>query len=597
MNLPVLDGGGAMHANGLSLQDLRITLNGTFVRVSSDINDELIDKIISTARANEDTGYEPFLDLRRKEVDGAIVSAFVYYSERDAYFLTESYLYDRIASYIVVVEISSNEFAIFKKSCATLTPLLERNFSVVTYDELIKTFDDSRCMIQKLSTREMNISDKGVRARSYEASDLKGHMSPHAAGRAIPRFTQVRSKDDVRSISLTTGRINQLTDRVTVGSAAKWAREMFALMKKARVDNSFFSTFAHRVSLEAVLKEARPASILFERSAIEEHLSTEHIDLWYVHEGKYQKLKPRSLKRILRSLDMAFEVDELGKIVGTRSGSLRINAKTISPQSIALKRLKIKGPKDYVTFQSWITDHGYFVVSFDKPEYIYLKKNCFQDKAGRSEVDSILKCLQPKRAFVTSTSEKGEPKTADTSFDADSIFHKVEGIHSSDDYIFCDDFGVEWADHITLNLKTACVSFIHSKYAKKPSNSASALHEVVGQAVKNLGNMHFNFATFSSKVNSKFKKNYRGTRIHRTRKGDYTQANSDIKILLADHRLHRKCIVACSSLSKRIVETEFRKMKQGLPVKGHVTQLFWILSSFIHSAQGSSAVPIVYCRP
>jgi len=586
-----------MTAKPLSLSDLRLTLNGTFVRSSADIDAAAIADIIDAARANEDTDFSPLLDVRRKAVGAATVSAFVYYSEREAYFVPDGDIYDRIASYIVIVEIGCREFALFKKSCATLTPLLEQSFEVASYDDLINTFDDSRAMIQKLSTREMSVSDKGIRARSYEAADLKGHMSPHAAGRSIPRFTQVRLKDEVRSLSLYTGRINQLTDRVGIGQVVDWTIATFELMAKARVNKSFFSTFAQRISLAEVLKHARPAGILFERAAIQEHLSGDNIDLWYAKNGKYQKLKARSLKRILNSLDAAFEVDEHGKIVGTKDGSLRVNKKTISPQTTALRRLKIKNGKDYITFQSWITDHGYFIVSFDRPEYIYIKKNCFQDKAGRSEIESILKCLQPIQSFTGAKSEKGQPKPADTQFDSASLFFKVERVHSADDYIFCDDLGTEWADHITLNIGAACVSFIHSKHAKKSSNSASALHDVVGQAVKNLGNMHFTFATFSAKVNLKFKKTYASTQIRRTRRGNSAQANADVKALLADHRLHRKCIVACSSISKAAVEVEFEKMKRGVSVKGNVTRLFWILSSFIHAAQGSSTVPIVYCKP
>ena len=587
-----------MNPKPIQLEDLRITLNGTFVRTREDVEDKHITRILDAARANEDPEQAALLEVCRLQVGDAKISALVFYSTRDAYFVPEGDLYDTIASYIIVVETGPRDLVLFKKSCATLTPLLEADFDMVDYSELINSFDDSRTMIQKLSTREMSVSDKGIRARSYEAADLKGHMSPHAAGRSIPRFTQVRSKDEVRSISLTTGRINQLTDRVSVANAADWGKATFELMAKTKVNKTFFSTFAQRVSLQDVLKHAHPASILFERSSIEDHLEEEKIDLWYIRkgQGKYQKLKPTSLKRLLNSLDAAFEVDDGGKIVGSRSGKLQINKKTISPQTVALKRLKIKHGKDYITFQSWITDHGHFIVSFDKPEYIYLKKSCFQDRAGRSEVDSILKCLHPIKTFTKTTSEKGKPRNTDKKFPVDSLFYRVEQLHVGDDYIFCDDFGNEWADHLTINLKSACISFIHSKHAKSTSNSASALHEVVGQAVKNLGNMHFNLDTFSRK-STKFKGKYRSTLIERTRRGDLKTLNSDVKQLLSDHRLHRKCIVACSSLSKKLVECEFARMKNGARVRGNVTQLFWILSSFIHAAQGNSCVPIVYCQP
>lgn len=586
-----------MSAIPLQLDDLRITLNGTFVRTSADITDRDVEKIVEAARANEDEDYETLLDVRRRASGSAKVSAIVFYSKREAYFAPDHDIYDTIASYLVVIEVGPRELTVFKKSCATLTPLLEKDFEVADYEDLLNTFDDSRSLIQKLSTREMNVSDQGLRARSYEAPDLKGHMSPHAAGRSIPRFTQVRTKSDVRSISLNTGRINQLTDRVSVGQAVEWSSMIFTLMSKPRVNKSFFSSFARRVSLEEVIKTARPACILFERFAIEEHLAAENIELWYDRNGKYQKLKPSSLKRFLSTLDVAFEIDSRQRLVGTRSGSLRVNKKTLSPSSTALRRLKIKGPKEYITLQSWITDHGYFIVSFDKPDFIYIKKNCFENRAGRAEVDAILKCLEPTGSFSSAKSEKGQVTPRSVVFEQSSLFAKVEHLHRNDSYLFCDDLGNEWADHIAIDLKAARVTFIHSKHAKKSSNSASALHEVIGQAIKNLGSMHFNSVTFSAKVNQKFNKKYRGSLIERTRQGDYRSANSDIKALLADPRLHRKCVVACSSLSKKEVQAEFDRIKRGLVVKGHITQLFWIISSFIHSCQGSACYPSIYCKP
>lgn len=586
-----------MSAIQLQLEDLRITLNGTFVRTSADITDRDIEKLVDAARANEDESYDILLDVRRRASGGAKVSAIVFYSKRESHFAPDHDIYDTIASYLVIIEIGNRELAIFKKGCATLTPLLEKDFEVANYGELLNTFDDSRSSIQKLSTREMNVSDKGLRARSYEAPDLKGHMSPHAAGRSIPRFTQVRTKSDVRSISLNTGRINQLTDRVSVGQAAEWSSLIFTSMSRPRVNKSFFSSFARRVSLEEVIKIACPACILFERSAIEEHLAAEGIELWYDRNGKFHKLKPTSLKRFLGTLDAAFEIDSHQRLVGTRSGSLRINKKTLSPSSAALKRLKIKGSKNYITLQSWITDHGYFIVSFNKPDFIYLKGSCFENRAGKAEVDAILKCLEPVNSFSSAKSEKGQVSAGTTSFEQSSLFAKVEHLHQNDSYLFCDDLGNEWADHIAIDLKSARVTFIHSKHAKKSSNSASALHEVIGQAIKNLGNMHFNSATFSTKVNQKFNKKYKGSLIERTRRGDYRAANSDIKTLLADPRLHRKCVVACSSLSMKEVQAEFDKIKRGLAVKGHITQLFWIISSFIHSCQGSACYPSIYCKP
>ena len=63
------------------------------------------------------------------------------------------------------------------------------------------------------------------------------------------------------------------------------------------------------------------------------------------------------------------------------------------------------------------------------------------------------------------------------------MFGFVENICTNQNYIFCDDLGDEWADHITFNLTDLSISFIHSKHGDI-STSASNLHDVVGQGIK-----------------------------------------------------------------------------------------------------------------
>jgi hypothetical protein len=67
--------------------------------------------------------------------------------------------------------------------------------------------------------------------------------------------------------------------------------------------------------------------------------------------------------------------------------------------------------------------------------------------------------------------------------------------------------------------------------------------------------------------------------------------------MLGNYRLERQCILACDFLSKAAVTEEFRKLKRGLPVRGHVMQLLWIISSFVHAAKEMSVTPKIYCLP
>ncbi|HHE9813779.1 TPA: hypothetical protein ACPHJK_005305, partial [Enterobacter cloacae] len=85
------------------------------------------------------------------------------------------------------------------------------------------------------------------------------------------------------------------------------------------------------------------------------------------------------------------------------------------------------------------------------------------------------------------------------------------------------------------------------------------------------------------------------TNIKRTRKGNSNGLDEYISNLLKDFKLHRKCILSCSFVSKNEIKDEFNKISRGEKVNGHITQLLWILSSFSHAVKEVNAIPIIYC--
>lgn len=100
------------------------------------------------------------------------------------------------------------------------------------------------------------------------------------------------------------------------------------------------------------------------------------------------------------------------------------------------------------------------------------------------------------------------------------------------------------------------------------------------------------------KVQTSLSKQYLGagvqTKINRIRKTTPT-FETDLEALLKNHKLHRKCILSCSFLSKGDLAKEFNQLKKGGKVKGHIIQLIWILSSFSHAAKEANVIPMIYC--
>lgn len=140
-----------------------------------------------------------------------------------------------------------------------------------------------------------------------------------------------------------------------------------------------------------------------------------------------------------------------------------------------------------------INNLGCFSIGFSDYSYIYMGKRLYMNAGIQKDFESILSILYPVNEITTVTSEKGDIKkydAASTDFQIDSMFNVVENnIFNDADFLLCDDLGNEWADHIAI--KSNSMSYIHSKCNDgKVSLSASKFQEVIGQAIKNIGNMN-----------------------------------------------------------------------------------------------------------
>lgn len=598
------------------LDKLELTKNAQFYNLKngalqSSINDSIIREVLDTSSANIDPEQSYILDEFRKEkklINKNIkyrYSIRIFPTIRPVYFiqneLTKNALKDQIYAFIIIFEFD-RYIGIIKKSCSNISEILEKNFDLISGTVIAKTFNDSDVSFQRISLRNMTVSDKAIRQRSYEAPDLKGTFSTHAAGRSIPLFLKFRQGSTVKTIS-GTGRLVESSHRINFDNAALWIYNQLTLIKNGGGEKDFLDTFAKQKKLHEVLKQTKPNAILIESSSLYDQLIEDGIKIKYTNrKGIDTELKSKELDRLICHLERIYSIDSEGNIL-TKFGRayIRVNNKTLTFDSSFLRTLKVNISGRDVTLQSYIIKNGFYSITFDNPSYMYFIGNCFQDDSGISEINSILDMLIPVKNMNFITSEKGNFRKNSVRFSKESMFELVENRHKSDDYIFCDDLGNEWADHITFNKGESCINFIHSKYSSgSASNSASKLHDVIGQAIKNLGYMYFSKTDFIEKFNDKFGKKYKSskgntTQINRLRKGNNQPINLYLTDLLGDFKLHRKCIISCNFISKNKITNEFSKIQDGESVNGHISQLLWILSSFSHAVKEAGAIPIIYC--
>lgn len=582
--------------------EFRLSRNARFY-IADQVSDDDISAILDAARngaVEEIEGYSAF----RARVPGLnfCYSTSVFLIEREVHFHSSTDLRDRIYGFIVIIEIEGH-LIVLKKNSGDLAEALDDKFEKLGYESLAASVDTGTAEFKKINVRNMTVSERAIRLRSYEAVDLRGVISLHAAGRSIPSYLRVQDGSSTKSVTLGAGRLVEFSERQTIDEIAVWARQELLRMARGVPANGFLSNFARAVDLVdvGVNKKIVPRSLLIEASVLLNKIESGVIKLCIEKKGGGLAEVVGSARRSLLDLiAKVYEFDDEGRVIGHEQDAWlkgKPGRKTLTVHAKVLQRVKvISDGAEAVTLQKFIHRDGAYAICFDDPKYMYFAKRCFMDVSGSAEIESLLGLFVEKGEMVGLASEKGAFTADQVSFGPDCVFSAVERIHAHDEFLFCDDLGDEWADHISFNKIDGVVHFIHSKHGVV-SASASALQVVVGQAIKNLGNMHFSVEQMLSKYEKSLRnKVMKGTNIQRVRRRT-GQFPAFIRHLISNYGFERVCVLACSFISRGQISRELRKIKNGVPVSGNVVQFYWIVSSFAHACRDVGVIPRIYCLP
>ncbi len=165
------------------------------------------------------------------------------------------------------------------------------------------------------------------------------------------------------------------------------------------------------------------------------------------------------------------------------------------------------------------------LIGLDGGEVVYQGRNFYKIDYHHAQHELLGLIQRPTNTLKCAT-EKGTSEQLDkarrsqeTKFPASSIFrviaeHLVE-LPFSEQLLICDDMGTECADFVAANLNECQLAFIHAKVGTGTRVSASAFHEVVAQAMKNLAFMAPNGGVPSGVNSWKRSVKWRGTGIRR----------------------------------------------------------------------------------
>lgn len=514
-------------------------------------------------------------------------------------------LQEHVLAYLLLIEAQGYAAMQLRHlGSSDVSPLLEV-YRPVSYSQLTSVLTNN-ANILKIVSKIINPTQSGLTGRSYEGNSLQNEMPQYGSGKAIPRSLKASDHGGMISVTAGAGRITQYGQAVNVDQLGHWFAHIHSLFE-ANGRSAFLARFAEPVDFKTAIAQLGLSLVVFDVLGLQRKIAEEGL-IW---RRKYKKKSQRKLTRPKATPQMIDHViRELSKNAIVNSGQMPLGEVVVTGEKIKLELGAFRhftlfdGRKDY-SLSTYINNKELFSVYFDKPDHVYMGGGIYRDSGIIGEAQSVISALTVVTDLTSADREKIDlsrdqlhpNKAALTDFPASSVFAIAEKHCASATYVFCDDLGDEWADHISICAVEKKLTFIHSKHGK-PTTGASSLHEVVGQALKNMGNLLCMPAAMKAKI-AGYSVNYVGTNIPLIRRfpaGEtIPQIETNVVQILSNNDLRREAILCCSFLSENEVTKQLTSLMTGKQVRPHIRQLLWLLSYFVGACREVNVVPRILC--
>ena len=513
-------------------------------------------------------------------------------------------------AYLLIVDFK-DYVLISKKNISGVDDLLYRDLTSIDYSTLSSLFVDDETSFEKFAMNNTSVSNDSIRGKTVEANDLKKSFPTFGAGRYVLSSLRVNNKDVKTSIVFNTSRITKFGEKKYINDLIDWAWDIAEKLRNHVPTNSFLSVFAEPIEYEKHKDTLKPISILFNTIKLHEDIENNIITSCEL-QLEDERTRPLNLQKLLKFFNNVFSVEE---DTGTGDSVFQIQNKFVKNVEVTLNRKSItltskKASKIVLHFSdgdeqsllAYYNHYNDFIINFEELSFVYTNRKLFADNKLIGKIDSFADVFIGKAELETVTSEKGNFTAASTTFSNDSVFNFVETnlIHDAD-YSFLDDLGDEWGDFIKL--KNNSISLIHAKH-DTTQLSASSFHEVVGQALKNLGNFNPSTDRLDGSKQAQWNSNYNiggiNTSITRLRKGDsVANALTAYKKILVSANIETEVVLAINFISKNNLEQKLQQLRDGeaFAERRQVIQILWIISSLISVCVESGIGIHVYCKP
>lgn len=607
--------------------ELQLQLPSTvkIIRAKENISKKDWEKFFDNACHKKEGNYK----FKDKDID----SDYSYYSRifkihSKPSFIINSSLIETKYGYCTVV-LYKGYILINSKFCSLNKEIIKIIGTELLFEEFTKYFTKDTAEFEKITLSNSSIMS-GIRNRIIEGQNLQENFRPIYSSKHVLKGFRVLQDGVVFSQSPSTSKLNYRNGKQQVEDYIKWCK---TIIDDMNTNNSprYIDNFAKPVDISK-MKDLIPKIILIDLNFLKDREDVE-----FINRKEQVSIKPNFIFQYYNGM---FELQELPNdnyminynyptLLQSKADFSKM--KLIKNHTYSFKkykyqfenqqknRLKISKNKKTITYKIEDIDVHYIheddnkvstlkeliegnsTILFDNSQFFYFNKTLFHD--SQLNDSEFLRYFSEEKNLENSNSEKGEFLTNSNNFSNTSIFHILEKRLQDNRYtnIICDDLGNERADYIAFDENR--LGFFHAKYKKVESErgmkSASALHDVVSQALKNLvfldniENINLE-KTYEDKWSKNIINNQIQTQIERIRKSDTPEKIVD-RLIETNRQINvqKYMVLVVNFISK----SEIDNYLQNKSTDTQIQQMIWLLSSFISTCQEMNIIPQIICKP
>lgn len=581
----------------MKFDDILVSDNAYFYNKLKHFDEKIIEALFDSISVGKIGGF--LLKEIKKKRTSVTYSLCVFKFESRPTFLDENVKGEIEIKYAYAIIVEYDNYVVISKRNIQTLKALNDYIDNLDYVTLSRLYITDKTLFEKFNMLNMNISDRALRNKIVEAVDLKDNFSSLGANKYILQNIRIRENNSLISLAFNTSKISRFSSKSELDNLFTWIVKVIKDIKSFKLKDTYLDVFAQALDFSQNISTAKPIGILFDFSRLVEHTTYIKYDYLSSKEISIEKFSKRFSKLFLITETTTakgtsvFKINTANekKLAIDKSLSLKINKNSITIHSKKFEKIIFhKDDNTEICLSDYLKNNSNFLVTFDSIDLVYYSKKLFRDSRLLQNIDNFISVFKPIKRLNSTVSEKGEKSFTvnDTSFRSDSVFGlTIAEIANNDDYLICDDLGKEWADFI--GIKGDTIKFYHCKHGDSVM-SATAFHDIVGQALKNIGKLTPSDSELKNK--NIWEKKYKGkqiqTKIKRLIIGSSVPKFLSLFSVIKYRPNHRREInLVIDFISKRDLTSRLSALKKTHSCKGksEVIQILWFLSSLIATCQ------------